>query len=157
MKNKEKYAKIILHRGGFHIAQNFLGAIGHLMKATGMEDIMVEADGCLRGTANKIIHGKDNRAMLHAHTMVNAAMFALHWEAFSRWLVDEEKDLKCMCVLSNNVQLLLDVLSEEDTEKAMSACADATDKLKKLSSLMAELDEACTSPTTKLWANVPGD
>lgn len=60
MKNKEKYAKIILRRGGFHIAQNFLGAIGHLMKATGMEDIMVEADVCLRGTANKIIHGKDN-------------------------------------------------------------------------------------------------
>lgn len=89
--------------------------------------------------------------------MVNAAMFALHWEAFSRWLVDEEKGLKCMRVLSNNVQLLLDVLSEEDTEKAISACADTTDQLKKLSSLMAELDEACTSPTTKLWANVPGD
>ena len=54
--------------------------------------------------------------MLHAHTMVYAAMFALHWEAFSRWLVDEEKDLEYMCVLSNNVQLLLDALSEEDVE-----------------------------------------
>lgn len=83
--------------------------------------------------------------------MVYAAMFALHWEAFARWLVDEEKDLECMCVLSNNVQLLLDVLSEEDVEKATSACADATDQLKKLTCLMAEFDEACTSPTTKLW------
>ena len=71
--------------------------------------------------------------MLHAHTMVYAAMFALHWEAFSRWLVDEEKDLEYMCVLSNNVQLLLDALSEEDIEKATSACADATDQLKMLS------------------------
>ncbi len=42
-------------------------------------------------------------------------------------------------------------LSEEDVEKATSACADATDQLKKLTCLMAEFDEACTSPTTKLW------
>lgn len=89
--------------------------------------------------------------MLHAHNMVYAAMFALHWEAFARWLVDEEKDLEYMCVLSNNVQLLLDALSEEDVEKATSVCADATDQLKKLSYLMAEFDEARTSPTTKLW------
>lgn len=58
-KNKEKYPKLILRMGGFHIAQNFLGAIGHLMQSTGIEDIMVEADVCLRGTANKIISGKD--------------------------------------------------------------------------------------------------
>lgn len=83
--------------------------------------------------------------------MVCAAMFALHWEAFAKWLVDEEKDLEYMCVFSNNVQLLLDALSEEDVEKATSACADATDQLKKLSCLMAEFDEARFSPTTKLW------
>lgn len=33
-KNKEKYAKLILRMGGFHIAQDFLGAIGHLMQST---------------------------------------------------------------------------------------------------------------------------
>lgn len=33
--------------GGFHIAQNFLKAIGHLMQGTGIEDIMVEANVCL--------------------------------------------------------------------------------------------------------------
>ena len=97
------------------------------------------------------ISGKDYYAMLHAHIMVYAAMFALHWEAFARWLVDEEKDLEYMCVLSNNVQLLLDALSEEDVEKATSACADATEQLKKLSCLIAEFDEARSSPTTKLW------
>ena len=41
-----------------------------------------------------------------------------------------------MCVLSNNVQLLLDALSEEDVEKATSASADATDQLKKQTCLM---------------------
>ncbi|CAM4331524.1 unnamed protein product [Leuciscus chuanchicus] len=42
-------------------------------------------------------------------------------------------------------------LTEEEVEKATSVCADATDQLKKLSCLMAEFDEARTSPTTKLW------
>jgi hypothetical protein len=111
---------------------------------------MVEADVCLRGTANKIISGKDYYAMLRAHTMLHAAMFALHWEAFARWL-NEEKDLECMSMLAANIQLLLDALSEKDVEKASSACAEATDQLKEVSHLMAEFDTACTSPTTKLW------
>ncbi|KAJ8403226.1 hypothetical protein AAFF_G00354430 [Aldrovandia affinis] len=114
-------------------------------------DIMVEADVCLRGTANKIISGKDYYTMLHAHTIVHAAMFALHWEVFTKWLITEEKDLERISVLAINVQLLLDALSEMDVEKASSACADATNQLKELSRLMAEFDEVCTSPTTKLW------
>ncbi|KAJ8362618.1 hypothetical protein AAFF_G00365430 [Aldrovandia affinis] len=150
-KNPQKYDKLILRMGGFHIAQHFLKAIGHLMQASGIEDIMVEADVCLRGTANKIISGKDYYTMLRAHTMVHAAMFALHWEAFTRWLIIEEKDLECISVLAINVLLLLDALSEKDVEKASSACADATDQLKELSRLMAEFDEVYTSPTTKLW------
>ena len=51
--------KLILRTGGFYIAQNFLGAIEHLMQSTGIDDIMVEADVFLWGTANTIISGKD--------------------------------------------------------------------------------------------------
>jgi len=67
---------------GFHIAQNFLGAIGYLMRASGIEDLLVEAQVCLRGTADKIMSGKDYYAMLHVHSLEHAVMFQLHWEAF---------------------------------------------------------------------------
>ena len=50
--------------------------------------------------------------MLHIHTMVHAAMFAISWEAFARWLIDEEKEIECMSMLTCNVQLLIDALSE---------------------------------------------
>jgi len=122
--------------GGFHIAQNFVGAIGHLMQATGIEDIMVEADICLRGTANKIIAGKDYYTMLRAHTVVHAAMFFLYWGAFARWLISEDKDLDRMPVLASNVQILLDALAEKDAEKASSACAAADSQLKEVSHRM---------------------
>ena len=65
--------KMILSMSAFYIGQNFLGAIGHLMQSTGIEDIMVEADVFLRGTANAIISGKDYYAMLRAHTLLQAA------------------------------------------------------------------------------------
>ena len=126
-KKPQKYDKLVLRMGGSHIAQNFLGAMGHLMQATGIEDIMVEANICLRGTANKIISGKDYYAMLRA---VHVAMFSLHCEAFERWLVNDGKDLEFMSTLACNLQLLLDAVSESDAEKAQSACADSTDQLK---------------------------
>lgn len=133
-KKPQKYSKLALRMGGFHIAQNFLGAIGHLMQSTGIEDIMVEANICLRGTANKIISGKDYYAMLRAHSMIHTAMFNLHWEAFERWLVDEGKDLEFMSKLACNIQLLLDALTQRDNEKTRATCTDATEQLKEVSS-----------------------
>jgi hypothetical protein len=64
--------------------------MGYLMKGTGFEDILVEAGICLRGTtANKIMAYKDYYAMLMAHSLVNAAMFELRWEAFELPTVTE--------------------------------------------------------------------
>ena len=61
--------------GGFHIACNFMGAIGHLMKSSGIEHILVEATVCGSGTANKIMAGKDYYTMLRAHSLILAAFF----------------------------------------------------------------------------------
>ena len=52
-KNPQKYSKFIIRMGGFHIATNFMGAIGFLMKNSGIEDILAEAEICHHGTANK--------------------------------------------------------------------------------------------------------
>jgi hypothetical protein len=61
LKNKhpQKYENLIIRMGGFHIAQNFLGAIGHLMKGSGLEDILVHAEIALEGTVNKLMGGKN--------------------------------------------------------------------------------------------------
>ena len=66
---------------GFHAAPNFLGGIGYLMQATGVDDIMVAAEVCISGTANRVISGKDYYAMLHVHTVVRASLFTIHMKA----------------------------------------------------------------------------
>ena len=68
-------ANVILRMGGFHIAQTFFGAIGHLMQGTGIVDIMVEVNARLCGTAAKIISEKEYYAMLRDHTKVQKYMF----------------------------------------------------------------------------------
>ena len=137
-KKPQKYAEVVIRMGVFHIAQNFLGAIGHLMQATGIEDIMVEANG----TANKIISGKHYCAMLWARSLVHATMFVLHWESFERWLMDEGKDLECLSKLAYSIQLLLDALSEADVEKS-AASTEASELLTEVSRLTA-VDSFCS-------------
>ena len=76
-KNPEKYQGVIICLGGFHIAQNFLGSIGFFMKDSGIEELMVQSGICGRGTANKVIGGKDYYKMVRFHSWICEAMFIL--------------------------------------------------------------------------------
>ena len=39
----EKYSNLVIRLGGFHIAENLLGAFGVFMKESGFEDMLVES------------------------------------------------------------------------------------------------------------------
>ncbi|CAG9771492.1 unnamed protein product [Ceutorhynchus assimilis] len=85
----EKCKNVIPRMGGFHICLNFLGALGRIMSNSGIEDLLVEANILLPGTANKVIGGgKDYYKMIRAHNLVHSAVFELYWEQFSEWLLD---------------------------------------------------------------------
>lgn len=87
----------------------FLGDIGHLKQSTLWSKLMY---------VSMEQQTKSSEGMqCCTPTLWCMQPCCLHWEAFVRWLINEEKDLEYMCVLSNNAQLLLDALSEEDVEK----------------------------------------
>ena len=52
--------------GGFHVYVNFMGVIGYLMKGSGIEEILTESGVCKRGTAEKVLNGKDYYKMLRS-------------------------------------------------------------------------------------------
>lgn len=83
-KHPGKYSSLILRLGGFHIAENFMGSIGFFMKESGIEDVLVESKICGRGTANKVISGKDYYQMLRCHSLVSEAMVRLKWGGFRK-------------------------------------------------------------------------
>ena len=45
-----KYTSLILRMGDFHIANNFMGVIGHSVKSSGIEELLIEAGICGPGT-----------------------------------------------------------------------------------------------------------
>ena len=51
-KHSDKFKTLVLRMGGFHIACNFITAIGYFMKSSGIEEILVETGICGPGTAN---------------------------------------------------------------------------------------------------------
>ena len=58
-RHPQKYANVVTRLGGFHIAENFLKSIGFFMKDGGIEELLTESGVCKRGTANKVIAGRD--------------------------------------------------------------------------------------------------
>ena len=56
-KYPERYASIMVRLGGFHVAVNFMGTVGHLMKGSGIEELLVESSACNKGTADKVLNG----------------------------------------------------------------------------------------------------
>ena len=121
------------------------------MRASGIENLLVEAQVCLRGAADKIMSGKDYYAVLHAHGLVHTAMFQLHWEVFKNRLATEEKGLETMSLLASKVEPMLEALSTNDPLHVTAVCSDATASLIEALELLDEYDGTITAPTARLW------
>lgn len=53
-----EFRDLILRMGGFHILIAFLGTIGKRMKASGLEDILIESGSFASGSLPAIMNGK---------------------------------------------------------------------------------------------------
>jgi hypothetical protein len=84
-KYTDKYSKLILRLGGFHMAENFMKAIGYFMKQSGYEDVLVSSGVASAGIADKVTNGKDYYQMLRCFTLTDEAVTELLWEAFQQW------------------------------------------------------------------------
>ena len=55
----------------------FTGAVGYLMKRSGIEELLVESSACNKGTAEKVLSGKDYYKMLRFHLLSSEAITGL--------------------------------------------------------------------------------
>ena len=151
-KHPDKYGHVIIRMGGFHIAMNFLGAIGHLMKETGIEEILAESEICQPGTVSKLLDGKDYYTMLHAHRVVARAMFGLLWESFESWTLEEGNETEDFSNLSTCLGDICRAINEDRHENAQASCMQnevLIDNMRKRLGQFIELN--LDSPTCKLW------
>ena len=151
-KKPDKYKHLILRMGGFHIASNFLGALGKLFKSSGIETLVVEAKVFLGGTMNKLMADKDYYKMVRCHTMVMSTMLELYWEAFESWTLDEPGvDLDVMASLNAAIRKLAEAAAHEDTTAALQAQAEMIAVADDVQKLLSDFENTlCNSPTAKL-------
>ena len=144
----DNYKSLVVRVGGFHIAENFLGSMGFFMKESGIEDIIVESGICQRGTANKVIAGKDYYKMFRCHCLVSEAMSGLVWDAFEYWLQEEGRH--DILDFGDSLVDLLGALKNKDPTVALSSCIPIMSTLEDISPEWEEF--VLTLPeTAKYW------
>ncbi|EDO42601.1 predicted protein [Nematostella vectensis] len=90
---------MIIRMGGFHIALNFIAAIGKMFQDSSIEDLLIESGvfGC--STASSLLKGKSYNRGVRAHKLLLEALLRLQWRAFGEWIsvekhagaIDEDK------------------------------------------------------------------
>ena len=76
-KNPVKYKSLVVRLWGFYIIDNFLGAVCHFIKGSGIKEVLAENGVCLKGTIDKVIASKDYYKMIRSHTLMCEAMINL--------------------------------------------------------------------------------
>ena len=66
----DKWQTIVLHPGGMHTLMSFLGAIGHLMKGSDLEEIL----GAAFSGINSMLNGKVWPKAMRGFRMVTTAL-----------------------------------------------------------------------------------
>ena len=78
---------------GFHRATNIMGDIGTTMEKSGLEDLFVELESGIHGSAivAKIFGGKAYNRGIRAHRLAFEAFSRLKWKTFGNWLNENNK------------------------------------------------------------------
>ena len=119
--------------GRFHVAVSFMNTVGHLMKGSGIEELLVESSACNRGTADKVLNGKRYYKML-----LNKAVTGLLWKEFGQWLASEN----IFRNMYDHVLALSDSLKEKDVQSNSQSRQDTMNCLKGLIPLWLEFKES---------------
>ena len=111
------------------------------MKNSGIEDILVESGICKRGTANKVISGKDYYKMIRYHSLVSEAMMGLLWSSFEAFS-GEEGRTESMESLRNHVAQFAKGLEDSDSDQCQQYKDQTKSDLASLQQLWQEFAAA---------------
>ena len=77
-----EFKHLIIRMGGFHIALNFLSAIGKKFQESGIEDLLMESGLYGSSSTVALLKGKTYNRGVRAHKLIMEALLRLQWKAF---------------------------------------------------------------------------
>lgn len=81
-----EFKHLIIRMGGFHIALNFLSAIGKKFQESGIEDLLMESGLYGSSSTFALLKGKSYNRGVRAHKLIMEALLRLQWKAFGQWV-----------------------------------------------------------------------
>ena len=88
------------------------------MKGSGIEEILTESGACKKGTAEKVVNGKDYYKMLQSYSLLSEAIFGLLWIEFEQYIEDETLNTN----LNDLILSLSDSLKKRDSILTIQKC-----------------------------------
>ena len=86
--NPQKFSKIILHLGDFHVMQAFFGTTGSYITGSGFEDVIYQLGLCQPGRMSSLLKGKRYNQSWLIHGSMAEAICRLFQKAFVDSLPD---------------------------------------------------------------------
>ncbi|KYM97251.1 hypothetical protein ALC62_12065 [Cyphomyrmex costatus] len=132
---KDDFEHMIVRLGGFHLLMSFLGAIGHIMSGSGIEEVLtlIYAGNCVQ----KILSGHAYSRAIRAHFLMHLTLTKVLFD--STELTEEECNIMDYYVESIDQSEVLDAGQQQLIQNVQ----------RKLSEKLRQTEES--SPTAKLW------
>jgi len=83
---EDKYRKVLLNLGPFHVMCSYMGAIGKMMCGSGFEDIVVDAGLCASGSIDQVMTGRHYNRALRIHQRMLDCLERLLLKSFQETL-----------------------------------------------------------------------
>ncbi|KAL5008346.1 hypothetical protein ScPMuIL_013927 [Solemya velum] len=149
-KGHMRYKDVILRLDGFHIVQNLLGSIAFFVRESG-KDVLVAADICGCGTANKVVARKYYK-MIQYHFWLGKAFFILKWGAFEQWLLDIEQNnhIESLSTVSVLLERIRTDCGQQDKNSVVQNVSRVLENFHSLLIVSEEFEDSL-GKTTKLW------
>ncbi|KAF4530425.1 hypothetical protein B566_EDAN015256 [Ephemera danica] len=133
----EKLKNIVVRIGGFHLLMNFLGAIGYIMTASGIEELLCTIYA--RGSVDSMMTAKYYSRSLRGHMLIHAALGKIIFSTIRLEDITKNEIFKCFTMFRNNELGVEDFILSDIPRKLLTSVSE------KLSSICAY------GPTSKLW------
>lgn len=110
--------RLVLMMGGFHIACNFMKAIGQHMSCTGLAEMWVESGVLSEGSAQKVLNGKAYAKGMRIHKLTYQALWRILLPRFLEFLkTDYYEVYEQLSNLPDDVQLSVIHFEDNEIEK----------------------------------------
>ena len=119
---------IVVRLGGFHTMMSYMGSIGHIMRGSGIEDILLLLFG--ENTIEHILSGKAYAKAIRSHLLIQAALKQLLLQYLCNTNAGDNCSTQTVSIDDDNGQLSLaqsHVSTLESVYEGMSSCGYVAD------------------------------